>query len=137
MIHVEIEAELGRAGMEELKHHLGLHTTPKLVEDTHSANPWVVIQASDANDEQEEIRVTVVSYLTVRGLSAPATIAIPTQHANDTVFPVCRRKNKSSSYFPRCFTFTLPTHRPLFIAQNCVCTPDVQEQGSRDVVRMV
>ena len=73
MIRAEIEAELGHAGVKELKYQLGLAATPKPVEDSHNANPWAVLQASDANDEQEEIRATVASYLTVRGLFTPTT----------------------------------------------------------------
>ena len=126
MIHAEIEAELGRAGLEELKHQLGLAETPKLVEDAHSANPWAVLQASDANDEQEEIRATVASYLTVRGLSAPATSAIPTQHVNDAVFLFAgqRTSHRATSQD------VSPPPYPQTTAQNCACTPVVQEQGA-------
>jgi len=86
MIHAEIEAELGHAGLKELKHQLGLAETPKLVEDAHSANPWAVLQASDANDEKEEIRATVASYLTA--------------------------KNQVIELLPKMFRLR-PTHRPL------------------------
>ena len=64
MIRTEIEAELGHAGIGELEYQLGVAATPKITEPKTN-NRYAALQASDANDEQEEIRMTVESYLTV------------------------------------------------------------------------
>ena len=66
MIRAELEAELGQAGIGELKYQLGVAATPRITEPKTN-NRYAALQASDANDEQEEIRMTVESYLTVCG----------------------------------------------------------------------